>query len=72
MVFSLIYFFDWTKIEYNFTNPIYINKFDKESIGYHWFGGSKISQNYNNILNESNFKEHKITFSVIAKTLFKD
>lgn len=69
---SLIYFFDWTKIEYNFTNPIYINKFDKESIGYHWFGGSKISQNYNNILNESNYKEYKTTFSVLAKTLFKD
>jgi glycosyltransferase involved in cell wall biosynthesis len=63
---SLIYKFDWTKIEYCFTNSLNIDKFDKDSIGYHWYGGGIESQYYNNILNEKNYKDHNITFSIIA------
>ena len=63
---SLIYKFDWTKINYCFSNSIKINEFDWDSIGYHWYGGGKESQYYNNILNEKNYKNHKITFTKIA------
>lgn len=68
---ELIYYFDWTKIDYNFTNPIYVNKFPKESIGYHWYGGSKIAQHHNNIMNENNYREFNNTFSVIAKKVLE-
>jgi hypothetical protein len=68
---SLIYYFDWTKVDYNFTNTIYTNKFPIDSVGYHWFGGNKISQYYNNILNEENYKNYKTTFSVIAKKILE-
>jgi hypothetical protein len=68
---ELVYFFDWTKIEYNFTNNVYVNKFPKESIGYHWFGGSKISQNHNNMMNEDNFKNYTTTFTAIAKKILE-
>jgi glycosyltransferase involved in cell wall biosynthesis len=63
---NLIYKFDWTKINYCFTNSIKIDGFDKDSIGYHWYGGGVESQKYNNILNEKNYKNYKITFSLIA------
>lgn len=68
---ELIYYFDWTKINYNFTNNVYVNKFPKESVGYHWFGGSKISQNHNDVMNENNFKEFTTTFSAIAKKVLE-
>ena len=66
---DLIYHFDWTKIEYNFNNPIYVNKFPLDSVGYHWFGGSPTSQYYNNIMNEENYKGYRNTFAVIAKKI---
>ena len=62
---SLIYQYDWTKIGFNFSQPVGLSGFQINSIGYHWFGGSEISQNYNNILTEDNFKEYKITFSTL-------
>jgi hypothetical protein len=68
---NLVYYFDWTKIEYNFNNPIYVNKFPVDSIGYHWFGGSPTSQYYNNIMTEENYKEYKNTFAVIAKKILE-
>jgi hypothetical protein len=68
---SLIYYFDWTKIEFNFQNTVYANKFPLDAIGYHWYGGSKISQHYNNIMNEINYKEHQTTFSAIAKKILE-
>lgn len=68
---SLIYFFDWTKISYNYENLVYVNKFDKESIGYHWFGGSELSQKYNNILTEDNYRDHNTTFSAICRNILK-
>lgn len=68
---SLVYHFDWTKIEYNFRTAIYVNKFPSDSIGYHWFGGSKISQHHNNIMNENNYRDFNTTFSVIAKEILK-
>jgi hypothetical protein len=68
---ELVYYFDWTKIDYNFTNNVYVNKFPKESIGYHWFGGSKTSQNHNNIMNEENFREFTTTFTAIAKKVLE-
>lgn len=66
---ELVYYFDWTKIDYNFTNNVYVNKFPKESIGYHWFGGSRISQNHNNVMNETNFRDFTTTFTAIAKKI---
>lgn len=66
---SLIYHFDWTHIEYNFNNRVGIDNYPDESIGYHWFGGSKISQHYNNIMNENNYDDYDTTFSEITKKI---
>jgi hypothetical protein len=68
---ELIYHFDWTKISYNFSNMVYPNNFPKESIGYHWYGGSEISQYHNNIMNENNYREFSNTFSAIAKKILE-
>jgi len=68
---SLIYKFDWTKIKYCFTHAIKIENFDQNSIGYHWYGGGIESQKYNAILNENNYKDYKITFSIIADEIIK-
>jgi mannosyltransferase OCH1-like enzyme len=66
-----VYQFDWTMINYNFNNAVGINSFSKDSIGYHWFGGSPISQKFNNLLNGSNYQNYKITFSEICKEILK-
>lgn len=66
---NLIYKFDWTKIGYNYSNSLNVSNFDKESIGYHWFGGSSISQKFNNILNENNYFRYKTTFSELCKNI---
>jgi GT2 family glycosyltransferase len=63
---TLIYKFDWTKIQYCFTNSIKINDFNYDSIGYHWYGAGVESQEHNNILTEKNYKNYKTTFSTIA------
>ena len=65
----MIYEYDWTKISYNFNNAIGVDGFSENSIGYHWFGGSPISQKINNILNENNYKEHNNTFTEILKNI---
>jgi hypothetical protein len=66
---SLIYEYDWTKISYNFNNAVGVAGFSNNSIGYHWFGGSSISQKINKILNEDNYKEYKNTFAEILKNI---
>lgn len=37
--------------------------------GLHWFGGDTLSQQWNNTLNDSNFREHNNTFCSLAKIL---
>ena len=66
---NLIYKYDWTKIDYNFSNPVGIGGFSDDSIGYHWYGGSPISQKYNNLLNETNYMDFKTTFSELCKNI---
>lgn len=68
---SLIYQYDWTKIKMNFSNNLDIKYFSKTSIGYHWFGGSPISQEYNSILNEVNYSSYSTTFSELTKHILK-
>ena len=58
-----------TKIEYAFTNNICIKDLPKISIGYHWYGGHPICQQYNNILNENNYKDYDFTITNIAKEI---
>lgn len=69
---NLIYKYDWTKINLVFSNSFNISDFDNESIGYHWFGGSPISQKYNNILNENNYMEYNMTFVNIVKKILEN
>lgn len=67
---NLIYKYDWKKIELVFSNSFNISNFDNESIGYHWYGGSPISQKYNNLLNEENYMDYNITFTNIVKNIY--
>lgn len=63
---SLIYKFNWEKIDFCFSNNIGIDRFDEDSIGYHWYGGGERPQIFNNALNESNYKNFRTAFSTIA------
>jgi len=66
---SLIYHFDWTKIAYNYKTPVGIGGFNGKSIGYHWYGGSPISQDFNNKMNENNYDRFRTTFSELTKKI---
>jgi hypothetical protein len=66
-----VYNFDWTMIEYNNQYGVDINKFSKESIGYHWFGGHPMSQMFNNTLNEKNYVDYNTTFCKLCKNILK-
>jgi hypothetical protein len=65
------YYYDWLRIYDNYHNPFGIDTFPKNAIGYHWYGGSPISQKYNNLLNENNYKDYRITFSEVADYILK-
>ena len=66
---SLVYNYDCFEIQKVYTTPLGINSFSPKSIGYHWYGGHPTSQEYNNVLNENNYTDYKITFSEITKEL---
>lgn len=63
----LVYQYDCDNIRTAFDNSFGVNDFDSKAIGYHWYAGSHISQGYNKLLNETNFTNHKITFSELVK-----
>lgn len=63
----LVYQYDWTNISKAFEKAYTISSFNSKAIGYHWYAGSAISQGYNKLLNENNYKEHKTTFSELVK-----
>jgi hypothetical protein len=66
-----VYNYDWTMIEYNNQIGVDMDKFSKESIGYHWFGGHQLSQMFNNILNENNYKDYNTTFCRLCKNILR-
>jgi len=66
---NLVYKYDWLTINNMFTNGVDINQFDEKSIGYHWYGGHKLAQEYNNLLNENNYNNYNITFSKLIKNV---
>ena len=68
---SLVYNYDCFEIQKVYTTSFGIDSFGSKSIGYHWYGGHPMSQKYNNILNETNYMNYKITFSEITKELQK-
>lgn len=64
---SLVYHYDWSRINDNYRQGFDIGDFSEESIGYHWYGGHKESQKANNDINEENYHRYKITFSNLVK-----
>ena len=63
------YFHDHTKIDKIFREDDF-EESNKYSIGIHWYGGSPISQEANNILTEKNYKDFDTTISkAIRKVL---
>jgi len=66
---ELVYCYDCFDIQSVYDTPVGINKFDPVSIGYHWYGGHQLSKKHNNVLDENNYRNYKITFSEIVKEL---
>lgn len=66
---SLVYHYDAFEILDVYATSFGIETFSPDSIGYHWYGGHPTSQEYNNILDENNYMNYKITFSEIAREL---
>jgi hypothetical protein len=63
----LVYQYDWTEVSKVFSKAYDISKFNQKAIGYHWYAGSPVSQGYNKLLNENNYREYKTTFSELVK-----
>jgi len=64
---DLVYPFDSTKVIPAFKNEINIEDIPPETIGYHWYAGHKVAQDFNNILNGGNFMESETLFAKIVK-----
>lgn len=65
------YQYDWLTINQMFNNSnVGFNQFSEEAIGYHWYGGSPITQKFNNIINEFNFHEYNNTFCNLVEMCF--
>ncbi|MHA1690356.1 MAG: hypothetical protein ACTSU7_01835 [Candidatus Heimdallarchaeaceae archaeon] len=43
-----------------------------DCIGIHWYAGARISQEYNNMLTESNYRKHNNTFTYFAEKIIQE
>ena len=57
-----------TKVESIFAPETIIND---DAIGLHWFGGHTMSQHYNNLLTEDNYREYDTLFTRLIKMIPK-
>lgn len=55
----------------SFRSNLHIKDLPDNSCGFHWYGGHYISQNYNNILTEKNYKNFNSLFTNIAKEILQ-
>ncbi len=66
---NLIYQYDHNKIIECYEKGKYLEDFDSNAIGYHWYGGHPESKKYENLLNESNYNNYNTTFTNILKQI---
>ena len=69
---TLIYSWDSFKIADAFGAGGTINDFPDEAIGYHWYAGHPLVQNFNNLLTMNNYKRINALFTNIAKEILKN
>lgn len=69
--FNLIYTWDAFKITDAFGAGGSIKDFPEEAIGYNWYAGHPLVQNFNNLLTEDNYKRINTLFTNIAKEILK-
>jgi hypothetical protein len=55
-----VYPFDWREIPKLFTNQLPL---PPKTLGVHWFGGSQLAQQYNNLLTPDNYNNHPSTIT---------
>lgn len=55
-----VYPFSWKEVGKIFSTRL---KLENDELGIHWFGGSKVAQSYNRLLNDSNWHKHRNTFT---------
>jgi len=67
--FNLIYPFDSTQVKDAFNVNLSIEDLPEETIGYHWYAGHPITQNFNNLLTEGTYKNIISLFTNIAKEI---
>ena len=67
---SDFYYKDHNDIESIFVLNEYYDVY-KNSIGIHWYGGHPLAQEYNNKVNEENYKEFDCTISTAIKNVLE-
>jgi len=66
---EMVYPFDSTRIDEAFHSTFNISNLPDSTIGYHWYAGHLISQDFNNILTEENYSDTTCLFSNIVKEI---
>jgi len=66
---DLVYPFDSTRIDEAFNSDMKITDLPDISIGYHWYAGSLTAQDFNNLINEQNYKSINSLFTNIVKEI---
>ena len=69
--FPLVYPLDSKEVEAAFNTGFDVNLAPPETIGYHWYAGHPISQNFNNLLTHKNYKDIYSVFTDIAKHILQ-
>jgi len=69
--FPFVYPLDSTQVEHAFNSGFDVNTAPPETIGYHWYAGHPISQNFNNLLTHENYKDIYCVFTEIAKHILQ-
>ena len=66
---DLVYPFDSTQVGLVFDSDLHISDLSPETIGYHWYAGHLIAQNFNNLFTEQNYTRINSLFTNIVKEI---
>jgi len=67
----LVYHLNSWDIKRAFSSSIGVSAFNNKSIGYHWYGGAPIAQEFNAIITEDNYMNYTTAFSTIVEEILK-
>jgi len=66
---GLLYYYNYSHLDKLFIDNLELSHFPEYVMGLHWYAGNPLSQKFNSLLTEDNYKDHGITICNIAQEI---